>query len=362
VLSDLGADVWKLEDPGPGDYLRDWAPLTSPDGGQGMFAALNRGKRSLAFDLKAPGGPALLHRLCDRADVLVEGFRPGVLERFGLSPRALCEAHPRLVVCSISGFGQSGPWSQRAGHDITYLALAGALARCGSDPARPPELPGVQLADLMGGAQTALVGILAALFERERTGKGRAVDVSMTEGAMGFLLPHLGAVAAGERPAPRGTDLLSGSHPCYRVYPCADGGAIAIGPLEPKFWERFCAAVDRPSWRGRPFDLSLVAEVEALFLTRTRGEWSALLGPVDCCAEPVLEPHELAGHPLHASRDLFVESGGLRHLRSQPALVPTAELPRGRAPGHGEQTEELLREAGLAEAELQELRRDGVIA
>ena len=361
LLGDLGAEVVKVEDPSLGDYLRHLPPLAEGSAAGGMFAALNRGKRSVVIDLKAEGGIAALRRLCAGADVLVEGFRPGVMAKLGLAPETLCAEFPRLVVCSISGYGQTGPWRGKAGHDLDYLALAGALDRCGTDPGAPPSLPGVQLADVMGGAQSAVIAILAALLERERTGRGRALDVSMTEGAMGFVLPHLGALAAGGERQARGDDVLSGSHPCYRVYACQGGGAVALGALEPKFWQRFCAAVERPGWIDRQFDREHVREVEALFSTRTRDAWVVLLAPADCCAEPVLAPHEVAAHPQHAARDLFVKSGSLRLLRTQPALVPTAELPAGLAPAHGAHTEEVLREAGLGDRELAALRESGAI-
>jgi alpha-methylacyl-CoA racemase len=347
VLSDLGAEVVKLEDPALGDYLRNLPPLTGAGNG-GMFAALNRGKRSISLDLKASEGPALLRKLARAADVLVEGFRPGVLERLGCAPAQLCEENPRLVCCSITGFGQTGPWRDRAGHDIGYLALAGVLSRCGTGEL--PQLPGVQLADLFGGAQTAVVAILAALLERARTGRGSALDVSMTEGAMGFLLPHLGALAAGQPPQARGEDVLAGAMPCYRIYRCKGGGALAVGALEPKFWQRLCAALGRPELEPRQFDRdpALAADLEALFATRARDEWAALLGPADCCTEPVLEPHEVLAHPLHAGRDLFVQSGGQRLLRSQPAFGPASALPSRAAPTLGEHTEEVLREWGAA--------------
>jgi len=350
LLADLGADVVRVEDPAAGDYVRHLPPLGA-DGQGGMFAALNRGKRSIAIDLKDAAGVRLLRALCAKADVLVEGFRPGVLERLGLAPARLVEENPRLIVCSISGYGQSGPWRERAGHDIDYLALSGALSRCGESAGAPPRLPGVQVADVMGGAQSAALGILAALLERAQSGRGRLVDISMTEGAMSALLPHLGAVALGQPQQHRGDDVLSGSHPCYRVYACAGGGALALGALEPKFWERFCAAMGKPQWLDGQFDRQLSAALDAHFLTRTRDEWAALLGPADCCAEPVLEPHEVAAHPQHAARDLFVEVAGARLLRTQPALVPTGQLPRSPAPQLGAQRAEVLRDYGIAEGD-----------
>ena len=315
VLSDLGADVVKIEDPDPGDYLREISP--------GMFAALNRGKRSVVLDLKSPDGARELRRLCASADVLLESFRPGVLERLGFSD--LLADPGRLIVCRISGFGQSGPWRDRAGHDIGYVALAGVVARNGGVPA-------VQLGDLFGGGQNAVIGVLAALVERSRTGHGRIVDVAMTQAVTGLLLPHLGELPD----APANT--LDGSRPCYRVYACKGGGAYALGALEPKFWQRFCAAVERPAWVDRAFDSSLVDEVDALFATRTREEWDEFLCAADCCGEPVLTPAELSQHPLFTG--LF--AGDLP--RTYPALVPTAELPVRPAPARGVHTEEVLRE------------------
>jgi alpha-methylacyl-CoA racemase len=346
VLADLGADVVKIESPSAPDYLR------SIEGG-GQFAALNRGKRSLSLDLKAPGGSKLLHRLCERADVLVEGSRPGALAKLGCAPGDLIAAHPRLVVCSISGFGQDGPWRDRAGHDITYSALAGVLARTGLGDA--PVLPGVQLADFYGGAMQAVAAILAALLERERTGRGRALDVALCEGAMGLLLPHFGSLTAGMAEQKRGDDLLSGSRPCYRLYACKGGGAIALGALEPKFWERFCAAVSRPEWADRAMDRELAPEVDALFLRGTRVEWMERLEPADCCAEPVLEPAEARAHPHHRARGMFLESGNLRTL---PALGPPSPRP---VADLGQHTDEVLREHGLSEAEIAELRAAAVL-
>ena len=315
VLSDLGADVVKVEDPEPGDYLREISG--------GMFAALNRGKRSIVLDLKTPAGSTELRRLCGVGDVLIESFRPGVLERLGFSDVL---ANPgRLVICRISGFGQTGSWRDRAGHDIGYVALAGVVAR-------NRGVPAVQLGDLFGGAHNAVIGILAALLERAQTGRGRVVDVAMAQGVTGLLLPHLGELPD----APE--NMLDGSRPCYRVYVCKGGGSYALGALEPKFWQRFCEAVGRRTWSDQGFDRTLVPEADALFATRTREEWDLFLSSADCCGEPVLEPSELRDHPLFA--ELF--AGELP--RTYPALVATGDLPASRAPTRGEHTEEVLRE------------------
>ena len=339
LLSDLGAEVVKLEDVAEGDPLR---------GLPEQFEALNRGKRSIAIDLKAREGPALFRRLCARADVLVEGFRPGVLDRLGCSPGALSREFPRLVICSLTGFGQTGPHAGAAGHDIGYLGMGGVLSRCGLGPV--PALPGAQIADFFAGGLQAVVGVLAALLERASTGRGRLVDVAMAEGTMQALLPRLLDSSS--------EDVLRGDRPCYRVYACRGGGAMALGALEPKFWARFCAAVERPQWEGQQFDPSLCSAVDELLLTRTRDEWAALLGPADCCAEPVLRVEELAAHPQLRARSLWLHDG---RPRSLPALVETVSLPAGRAPGHGENGTDVLREAGASEAEISALRAAGVV-
>lgn len=315
VLSDLGADVVKVEDPDPGDYLREVSP--------GMFAALNRGKRSVVLDLKTPAGAGQLRDLCAAADVLLESFRPGVLERLGFAD--LVATPGRLVICRISGYGQGGPWRDRAGHDIGYVGLAGVIAR-------NDGVPAVQLADLFGGAQGAVIGVLAALVERARTGLGRVVDVAMAQGSTGLLLPHLGELPD----AP--DNMLDGSRPCYRVYRCKGGGRYALGALEPKFWERFCNAVGQPDWADRGMDPSLVGTVDALFAARTRQEWDIALWKADCCGEKVLEPSELRDHPLFS--ELY--AGDLP--RTFPALVPTQALPARPAPERGQHTDEVLRE------------------
>jgi alpha-methylacyl-CoA racemase len=345
LLADLGADVVKVEDRAAGDYLRDISP--------GQFEALNRGKRSLSVDLKQPAAVELVLRLAARADVLVESFRPGVLDRIGCGPAALLVRNPRLVVCSISGYGQNGPYAGRAGHDIDYIALAGVLARNGLGVV--PVLPGVQVGDFYGGSQQAVIAILAALLERERSGRGRHLDVAMCEGAMGLLLPHFGALAAGHAPQARGEDVLSGSRPCYRVYACKGGGAVVLGALEPKFWERFCLAVSQPDWVPRQLDRDLAAEVDELFLGATRDEWVQRLAAADCCLEPVLEPAEARVHPQAQARGVFLDSAQMRTL---PALCDPASGP---APQRGEHTDEVLRENGLSAADVEALRAAGAL-
>lgn len=325
VLADLGADVVKVEDPQGGDYIR-WMPPHLDDQGA-LFYALNRGKRSIALDLKKQGDRDTFLALVAKADAVVESFRPGVLAKLGLSFERLQEVNPRLVLCSISGFGQTGPAAPRAGHDIGYLALAGVLAQLGS-PGQPPQQPNVQVADVAGGAFVALAGLLAALLERERTGRGRWVDTSMTEGAMAVAHMQLGARLLGAAPTPtRGLGTLSGEMPCYSIYRTSDDRHLAVGALEPKFWTGFCHAIGRPDLESKGLvegdeATRVRAEVAREIAGKTLEEWSALLGTSDVCAEPILEAGELDGHPIHEARGTFFDGP---HGRAQRTPVRFAD-------------------------------------
>jgi crotonobetainyl-CoA:carnitine CoA-transferase CaiB-like acyl-CoA transferase len=360
ILSELGADVIKVEDTAGGDYLRLMPPLRGGVGG--AFYALNRGKRSLAVDLKRPAGRELLLRLLPGTRVMVESFRPGVLERLGLGFEKLAAVEPRLILCSITGYGQSGPLADRAGHDLDYLALSGVLA-AGGVAGGAPAHPGVQIADVAGGALWAAIRILAAL----RLEEGTHLDVSMTEGALAFLLPWLGDAAFGGAPLRRGEATLNGGSASYGAYRTSDGGYLAVGALEPKFWsalsrtlglEPDLSALVAPPERQR----ELRAELEGRFARETRAEWSARFARADACVEPVLEMVELAAHPQHRARRAFYtiddpERGALELPRLPLDGVPTTRP----APRQGEHGAAILAEAGLGAEEIAALRRDGVI-
>jgi crotonobetainyl-CoA:carnitine CoA-transferase CaiB-like acyl-CoA transferase len=357
ILSDLGASVDKLEDPHVGDYLRVFPPLKN--GLAGRFNALNRDKRSLCLDLKQPEGRDALLQLIGRYDVLVESFRPGVLDKLGVGYAALSARNQRLIMLSISGYGQDGPLRDRAGHDLNYLAVGGVLGLAGPSD-RPPPTPAIQLADIAGGALFGAVGILAALYERERSGRGQQVDVSMCEGALAFLIPDLGNLDATGTPPRRGGELLNGGAACYGVYRTKDGRFLSVGALEPKFWSAFNQAI------GRPVDLSELiadeatqakvrAEIQAILETRTRDEWEKVLVG-DVCVEPVLGADELAAHPQHRARGMFFTVDGLQQTRT----------PLGRSEGHrgppalGGDSATILREAGFADGDIEWLRQRGV--
>ena len=287
LLARLGAGVVKVEPPGRGD------PLRVLPGGGAYFNALHAGKRSITLRLKTDGGRAALLRLAGRSDVLLEGFRPGVMERLGLGYDRLREANPRLVYCAITGYG-SGPDRARAGHDLNYLARAGILSMMPHADGRP-VIPAVQIADLAGGMQAAIL-ILGALLERRRTGVGRRLEVSMTDVARSWLTTQRAALQAGQPGIP-----LTGELPCYHVYAVRDG-FLTVAALEPRFWEAFCASIARPDLIARQVDPSAVAEVAAVLEPRTRSDWMAQFGDRDVCVEPVLtldeaEPDPGAGSP-----------------------------------------------------------------
>jgi alpha-methylacyl-CoA racemase len=374
LLADFGADVIKVEDTGMGDYVR-WAPPhyegADPSAGGALFLSLNRGKRSVRIDLKSEAGRAVLLRLARDADVLVESFRPGVLDRLGVGWERLREANPRLVYCAISGYGQDGPYRDRAGHDIDYLALGGLLGLTGAGPDDPPVQAAGQIADLGGGALMAAFGILAALRERDRSGEGQLVDVSMTDGALSWLA-MVAARYFAEGTAPRRGGLeLAGGLLCYRPYRCADGW-VALGALEPKFFAAWCAGVGRPDLAERQFEpvgSPVHAEVEQIFATRTRAEWAAFNDEHDCCLEPVLGLGEALDSELVRAREMVVgleQPGVADPVRLLGVPVKLSRTPgdptRAGGPALGEHTAAVLAEAGYPPEEIDALLDAGAIA
>ena len=359
LLADLGAEVIKLEAPS-GDLAR-LAPPIEPDGLSAFFKALNRGKQSVALDLKRPGALKALLELVATSDVLVEAFRPGVLKRLGLGAEALQRARPDLIVCAITGYGQRGPYAERAGHDLNYQALSGALSA-----AQGFGVPGVQVADLAGGALYAALGITTSLFRRERTGRGARLDVSMAHGALSL---HAG-LHAQQRAEPRSPhDLLTGGAPCYALYRAGDGRFMALGALEPKFWLEFLRvaglteALDGSDAFARGARGEQVRAILAeRFASSAQAEWVELLRDVDACCEPLLSPAEALEHALHTSREAFLQQQGeeapCTHTLAAFGVTPS---PAARlAPQLGEHTERVLGQI-LSRDELEALRRHGAI-
>jgi len=357
LLADMGADVIKVEEPGAGDYMR-WTPPLA--GGQSaLFNAINRNKRSVTLNLKADAGRDLLLRLVQGADVLVEGNRPGVMDRLGLGWEVVHARNPRLVMCSITGYGQDGPFASRAGHDLNYMATAGGLGLNGERDG-PPVPPAVQVADIGGGGLQPAVAILGALVGVQRGGEGRWIDASMTDGAVSWLALALATHAGGETVA-RGHQRLSGRFACYRVYACKDGGYYSVAALEPKFWSALCSALERPDLVDLQYSDDSVVHValEEMFASRTRLEWQRRLSALDACCEPVLDIDEVPSHPQIAARRLIEthETG----VEVRPAIRLSEGWRRRDAPRLGEHSKEVLAELGIDDSALEELKTAGVI-
>jgi alpha-methylacyl-CoA racemase len=371
LLADLGADVIKVEDTGQGDYVR-WAPPYygdeehTPLGTRSaIYLSLNRNKRSVRLDLKQEGGRQALIKLAEAADVLVESFRPGVLDKLGVGYEVLRQANPALVYCPITGYGQDGPNRDRAGHDMNYLGLNGVLGLTG-EAGGPPIQSGAQIADLGGGGLMAAVGILAALNEARRKGEGQMVDISMTDGSLAWLAMEAGRYfGSGEVPE-RGNIMLSGGIICYRPYEASDGW-VTCGALEPKFWGRFCQAVERPDLIEKQFEKpgsDAHREVAEIFKAKTRAEWKAFNDEHDAMIEPILDLDEALESELVRGREMVIsyeqpEFGEVKQLGFPIKLSRTPADVHRPAPALGEHTSEVLTEAGYSPEEVQALEESG---
>ncbi len=372
MLADFGADVIKVEEPGSGDYGR----FMPPHGAGGMslyYLAINRNKRSMTLNLKSAGGREIFLRMVRSADVLLESFRPSVLERLGLGYEQLQEVKPGLIYCAISGYGQDGPYRLRAGHDLNYAGYAGLL-HYNRGPNGEPAMPATQFGDLAGGSFMAVIGILAALLGRNQAGEGRMIDVSMTEGVMALLpLFATAYLNTGEAPQP-GRSALDGGLPCYNMYETSDGKHVTLAALEYKFWHTFCTRVGHlellpfhtpagPGEREQAMDM-----LRAIFKTKTRDEWIAELADIDACVGPVYSIDEALHDPQAQARGSSVtgatlpESGEtFRTLPSFPRISGVTDEQRYAPPGLGEHTSELLHEAGYSDEEIEQFRAAGVI-
>ncbi|HEV2814996.1 MAG TPA: CaiB/BaiF CoA-transferase family protein [Solirubrobacteraceae bacterium] len=373
LLADFGADVLKVEDTGMGDYVRWSVPAyegAEQSAGSALFLSLNRNKTSIRLNLKTDEGKEVLLRLAREYDVLLESFRPGVLDRLGVGYERLREENPRLVYCAITGYGQTGPYRDRAGHDTNYLGLVGLLGLTGAKDGPPVQAAG-QIADLGGGALMAAFGIMAALHERERSGEGQLVDVSMADGALSWLA-MVAARYFAEGTAPRRGELeLAGSLVCYRPYECADGW-VSLGALEPKFWQSWCRGVGREDLIERQFEQPgspAHAEVEAEFLKRTRDEWKAFNDEHDCCLEPILGLDEALDSELVRERGMVAEldQPGV----AEPVRLLGLPVKLGRTPGDaarlpgpvlGEHTDAVLRSLGYDDDRIAALKEAGAVA
>src|SRR5436309_1070231 len=369
LLADLGAEVLKVEDTGMGDYVR-WAPPyyqgADDSAKSAYYLALNRGKRSIRLNLKEERGREVLHRLVREYDVLLESFRPGVLDRLGVGYERLREENPGLVYCAISGYGQHGPYRDRSGHDMNYLGLVGLLGLTGERDGPPVQAAG-QIADVGGGALMAAFGILAALHERDRSGEGQLVDVSMADGSLSWLAMVAARYFAEQRVPHRGDLELAGSLVCYRPYACKDGW-VTLGALEPKFWQAWCRGVGREDLIEKQFSgpgTDVHAEVERIFLERTREEWHQFASQNDCCLEPVLDLDEALDSELVKAREMVVEldqPGTAQPVRQLGVPIKLSRTPGAAdkpGPALGEHTDEVLGSLGYSTGDIDALKEAG---
>jgi crotonobetainyl-CoA:carnitine CoA-transferase CaiB-like acyl-CoA transferase len=374
--------VLKVEDTGAGDYIR-WAPPyyegAEDSAKSAMFLSLNRNKRSIRIDLKSDAGREVLLRLVGEYDVVLESFRPGVLDRLGVGYERMREVNPGIVYCAISGYGQTGPKRDASGHDMNYLGLIGLLGLTGEGDGaggHPIQAAG-QIADLGGGALMAAFGILAALRERDGgpdhpgSGQGQLVDVSMADGALSWLAMVAGQYFADGNVPKRGEQMLAGSIVCYRPYECVDGW-VSLGALEPKFWQAWCRGVGREDLIEKQFEKPGSAahdQVAEIFKGRTRAQWTQFATEHDCCLEPVLDLDEALSSELVREREMVVTldqpgvQDGVRQLGIPVKLERTpGEHNRLPGPGLGEHTEQVLRAAGYSEQQVAELLEQRAIA
>ena len=353
MLADMGADVIRV----------DRMPTAASGSGLGALlrndSIVDRGRRSIAIDLKDQRGVEIVLQLVARADILIEGFRPGVTEKLGLGPDVCRVRNPKLVYGRMTGWGQSGPLAQAAGHDLNYIAISGALHAMGPKD-RPPAPPLNLVGDYGGGGMLLALGVVAALYEAQRSGLGQVVDTAMTDGAAVLMAAQYGMAAKGFWRDERESNFLDGSAPFYGSYECADGRYVAIGPIEPQFYRELLqkCGIDDPhfakQWERAEWP-ALKAKLAAMFKTRSRDAWSALLEGSEACFAPVLSMSEAPLHAHNVARATFVESNGAMQPAPAPRFDRTpSELPPA-APAIGADGVDLLRAAGRSEAEIEAL-------
>lgn len=373
ILADLGADVIRVEEPGGGRRSTiEREREADPEAGlrqrrRDAFNALNRNKRSLVLNLKHEAARDALYRLVDGVDVVVEGYRPGVVQRLGVDFETLSRRNPRLIYCSITGYGQDGPYRLLVGHDINYAAMSGALGIIGA-ASGPPAIPANLLGDYAGGGMHAAIGILTALLARERTGRGQYIDISMTDGILTLLAAAFSESYGTGEFVRRGSHRLNGGVPHYNVYECADGRYLSIGANEPWFFDNFCKAIGRDDLAGAQADSARREEVAAAFTTavksKRRDEWFEALRDQDVCVAPVYDLDEVEQDPQVVARQMLVdvphpEFGTVKQVGISVKLSDTPGAIRSAGPARGAHTDEVLREAGLSAGEIASLREAG---
>jgi len=364
LLADLGMEVLKVEDPEQGDYTRGIAPIRKKE--SAIFLALNRNKKSIKLNLKIREGKEIFYKLIQSYDIILESFRPGVIDRLGIGYQELRKRNHRVILCSLSGYGQDGPYKGRSGHDINYIGLGGILEITGVKNG-DPILPGVQIADIGGGGMMAAIAILAAAIHREKTGEGQFLDISMMDSVVSWLSIHAGKYFMDGELLKRGDMPLTGRYACYQVYPTKDGKHMSLGALEPKFWKNFCEEVGRRDLMDKQFiegeeQLRVIEEIQNLFKTKTQEEWVDFFKKADACCEPILTFEQVFQHPQVLHRQMLVEAehpveGNVRQLGNpiKSSLFPF-EI-RTPSPAWGEHTIEVLKAMGYSEEEIKHFKK-----
>jgi crotonobetainyl-CoA:carnitine CoA-transferase CaiB-like acyl-CoA transferase len=368
LLADFGAEVIKVEEPG-GELGRFLPPFL---GGLGTrFCAVNRNKKSITIDLKSEQGREIFKRLALTADIVIEQFRPGVMDKMGLGYNTLKESNEGLIYCSVTGYGLSGPWGNRAGHDINYLNTSGISAlTAGRDGV--PVMSSVQIADMAGGSLYAVIGILLALFHRSRSGKGQIVDISMMDGALSLLAYTVGEWCGKGSVPETGREFLTGGFAMYNTYRCGDGRYAGLGAIEGKFWSGFCTKIGRESYINLQYDISkqgeIIADISGIMLERSRDEWVSFFADSDICFTPVLDLDEVSEHEQVKAREMLVKvmnfknSGSDLYVTGNP--VKLSETPGEvitEFPETGVDAMEILTGAGYSKEEVEEFISEKII-
>ncbi|MGB2694099.1 MAG: CaiB/BaiF CoA-transferase family protein [Dehalococcoidia bacterium] len=364
LLGDLGADVLLIEPP------PDSRAGQAPGMGDSAHNALARNKRSIILNLRDEEARSVFYKLADSADVVLEGFRPGVVKRLGVDYDTLKEKNPCLIYCSLSGYGQTGPYSNLVGHDINYISIGGALGMIGW-PDQPPAIPMNVIADFAGGGLHSAYAILAALHARERTGRGQYIDCAMSDGVLYLLAQSISGYFGGGRAPGPGNTILNGSAPNYNVYQCSDGGWISLGSLEPHFWANLCKATGREDFVPHQYDSAKRDEIfehfRTQFKTKTRDQWFEILKQTDICAAPVYSLDEALNDPHNRARSMVVEidhpqAGKIQQVGVGTKLSDTPGSVRTLAPSPGQHTDEVLASLDFDAEAIASLRERGVVA
>jgi crotonobetainyl-CoA:carnitine CoA-transferase CaiB-like acyl-CoA transferase len=364
LLGDLGADVLLIEP--PPDSRAGQSGFPAGD----AHDALRRNKSSIVLNLRDEEARTVFYRLSESADVVLEGFRPGVVKRLAVDYETLREKNPRLIYCSLSGYGQTGPYASMVGHDINYISIGGALGMIGW-PDQPPAIPLNVIADFAAGGLHAAYGILAALHARERTGRGQYVDIAMSDGVLYLLSMIVSGYFAGNRVPERGATVLNGSVPHYNVYQCADGKWISLGSLEPHFWANLCRVMGREDFIPHQYDSATREEIFAhfrqQFASKTRDEWFEVLKQTDICVAPVLALDEALSNPHNLARDMVIDverpqGGRVKQVGIATKLSETPGAVRSTSPAPGQHTDEVLASLGYDAEAVRALRARGAVA